>query len=69
MNTLKIKRSFELQGNFHWVFFSDPELEEFFNNLCRERFGQDFVPGTNQQSSGHQSGSADARKRRGKKKK
>lgn len=46
--------------------FSDPDLEEFFNNLCKEKFGKIYASG-NSQPGGQQM--PDTRKRKGKKKK
>lgn len=46
--------------------FSDPDLEEFFNNLCKEKFGKSYASGSNQ-GGGQQM--PDTRKRKGKKKK
>ncbi|KAG0713853.1 hypothetical protein GWK47_015271 [Chionoecetes opilio] len=47
-------------------FPSDPDLEEFFNNLCKEKFGKNYASGSNQ-GGGQQM--PDTRKRKGKKKK
>ncbi|KAK8745743.1 hypothetical protein OTU49_000355 [Cherax quadricarinatus] len=47
-------------------FPSDPDLEEFFNNLCKEKFGKNYASG-NSQAGGQQM--SDMRKRKGKKKK
>nr|XP_045621067.1 probable serine/threonine-protein kinase DDB_G0282963 isoform X1 [Procambarus clarkii] len=47
-------------------FTSDPDLEEFFNNLCKEKFGKNYASGSSQ-SGGQQM--SDMRKRKGKKKK
>ncbi|XP_066976225.1 dnaJ homolog dnj-5 isoform X4 [Macrobrachium rosenbergii] len=47
-------------------FPSDPDLEEFFNNLCKEKFGKSYASGNNQ--AGNQQ-MPDMRKRKGKKKK
>ncbi|XP_071539041.1 uncharacterized protein [Panulirus ornatus] len=47
-------------------FPSDPDLEEFFNNLCKEKFGKIYASG-NSQPGGQQV--PDTRKRKGKKKK
>ncbi|XP_045101597.1 putative uncharacterized protein DDB_G0277255 isoform X2 [Portunus trituberculatus] len=47
-------------------FPSDPDLEEFFNNLCKEKFGKNYASGSNP-GGGQQM--PDTRKRKGKKKK
>lgn len=47
-------------------FPSDPDLEEFFNNLCKEKFGKSYASGSSQ--TGNQQ-MPDMRKRKGKKKK
>ncbi|XP_069999250.1 dnaJ homolog dnj-5 isoform X1 [Penaeus vannamei] len=47
-------------------FPSDPDLEEFFNNLCKEKFGKNYTSSSSQ-SGGQQM--PDMRKRKGKKKK
>ncbi|KAK7073015.1 Cleavage inducing molecular chaperone [Halocaridina rubra] len=47
-------------------FPSDPDLEEFFNNLCKEKFGKSYTSGSSQAGSQQM---PDLRKRKGKKKK
>ncbi|XP_076058246.1 uncharacterized protein LOC143035275 isoform X2 [Oratosquilla oratoria] len=49
-------------------FPSDPDLEEFFNNLCREKFGKNYTPPSSSTGQ-HNQQPSDARKRKGKKKK
>ncbi|XP_042210928.1 dnaJ homolog dnj-5-like [Homarus americanus] len=47
-------------------FPSDPDLEEFFNNLCKEKFGKNYASGSSQPGGQQMS---DMRKRKNKKKK
>lgn len=50
-------------------FPSDPDLEEFFNNLCKEKFGKNYSGGSGGGQSSNGGQGSDMRKRKGKKKK
>lgn len=50
-------------------FPSDPDLEEFFNNLCKEKFGKNYSGGSGGGQATNGGQGSEYRKRKGKKKK